>query len=301
MPIAQLSEPFKEVKVEKTPSTSTLEDELGDGAELENGDHATELEVTDMVKRLGGAIVTPSDFELLKVLGQGSFGRVFLVRKLTGHDAGTLYAMKVLRKATLKQTEQQAGDAAAAASDTAPAGGAAATAGVDAAAASAVNPGVRAAKNVSRLPGVRPGEFLQDYELKEQLGVGSFAICHRCVHRATGASFAVKIIDCSKRDPQEEVEILLRFSEHPNIVSLRDVYTSVSTGRVYLVMELLRGGELLDRILRQKFFSEREASAVIEVVCRTLAFLHKNGVVHRDLKPSNLVYASDDWAPESLR
>uniref|UniRef100_A0A1I8HWW1 Protein kinase domain-containing protein n=1 Tax=Macrostomum lignano TaxID=282301 RepID=A0A1I8HWW1_9PLAT len=239
-------------------------------------------------------------FELLKVLGQGSFGKVFLVRKLTGHDAGTLYAMKVLRKATLKQTEQQAGDAAAAASDTAPAGGAAATAGVDAA-ASAVNPGVRAAKNVSRLPGVRPGEFLQDYELKEQLGVGSFAICHRCVHRATGASFAVKIIDCSKRDPQEEVEILLRFSEHPNIVSLRDVYTSVSTGRVYLVMELLRGGELLDRILRQKFFSEREASAVIEVVCRTLAFLHKNGVVHRDLKPSNLVYASDDWAPESLR
>ncbi|PAA49577.1 hypothetical protein BOX15_Mlig007654g2 [Macrostomum lignano] len=587
MPIAQLSEPFKEVKVEKTPSTSTLEDELGDGTELENGDHATELEVTDMVKRLGGAIVTPSDFELLKVLGQGSFGKVFLVRKLTGHDAGTLYAMKVLRKATLKirdrvrtkmerniladvdhpfivklhyafqtegklylileflrggdlfsrlskeimfteddvkfylaelalalghlhslgiiyrdlkpenvlldeqghikltdfglskesifddesktysfcgtveymapevvnrkghgtasdwwsygvlmfemltgqlpfqganrkdtmqqilkaklgmpqflspdaqsllralfkrnpanrlgfgahgmaelkahpffaslswtellnrrfqppfkpvctrpdetfyfdneftnktpkdspgvppsatahelfrgfsyvapmllqQTEQQAGDAAAAASDTAPAGGAAATAGVDAA-ASAVNPGVRAAKNVSRLPGVRPGEFLQDYELKEQLGVGSFAICHRCVHRATGASFAVKIIDCSKRDPQEEVEILLRFSEHPNIVSLRDVYTSVSTGRVYLVMELLRGGELLDRILRQKFFSEREASAVIEVVCRTLAFLHKNGVVHRDLKPSNLVYASDDWAPESLR
>uniref|UniRef100_A0A1I8FNR0 Non-specific serine/threonine protein kinase n=1 Tax=Macrostomum lignano TaxID=282301 RepID=A0A1I8FNR0_9PLAT len=89
----------------------------------------------------------------------------------------------------LQQTEQQAGDAAAAASDTAPAGGAAATAGVDAAAASASIPA--AAKNVSRLPGVRPGEFLQDYELKEQLGVGSFAICHRCVHRATGASFAV--------------------------------------------------------------------------------------------------------------
>lgn len=44
----------------------------------------------------------PSQFELLKVLGEGSFGKVFLVRKVIGADAGTLYAMKVLKKATLK-------------------------------------------------------------------------------------------------------------------------------------------------------------------------------------------------------
>ncbi len=43
-----------------------------------------------------------SHFELLKVLGEGSFGKVFLVRKITVPDAGTLYAMKVLKKATLK-------------------------------------------------------------------------------------------------------------------------------------------------------------------------------------------------------
>lgn len=44
----------------------------------------------------------PSQFELLKVLGEGSFGKVFLVRKVVGSDGGTLYAMKVLKKATLK-------------------------------------------------------------------------------------------------------------------------------------------------------------------------------------------------------
>ena len=44
----------------------------------------------------------PGQFELLKVLGQGSFGKVFLVRKITGADSGRLYAMKVLKKATLK-------------------------------------------------------------------------------------------------------------------------------------------------------------------------------------------------------
>uniref|UniRef100_A0A1I8FGB5 Protein kinase domain-containing protein n=1 Tax=Macrostomum lignano TaxID=282301 RepID=A0A1I8FGB5_9PLAT len=173
-----------------------------------------------------------------------------------------------------------------------PAGGAAATAGVDAAAASAVNPGVRAAKNVSRLPG-RPagGNSFKITSSKKQLGVGSFAICHRCAASAaaTGASFA----SCQRSSTVPSGTLKRRWKSccdspsTPNIVSLRDVYTSVSTGRVYLVMELLRGGELLDRILRQKFFSEREASAVIEVVCRTLAFLHKNGVVHRDLKPSN--------------
>lgn len=44
----------------------------------------------------------PSQFELLKVLGEGSFGKVFLVRKVVGTDNGRLYAMKVLKKATLK-------------------------------------------------------------------------------------------------------------------------------------------------------------------------------------------------------
>uniref|UniRef100_A0A3B4GNC3 Protein kinase domain-containing protein n=1 Tax=Pundamilia nyererei TaxID=303518 RepID=A0A3B4GNC3_9CICH len=44
-----------------------------------------------------------SQFELLKVLGQGSFGKVFLVRKVTPPDANQLYAMKVLKKATLKE------------------------------------------------------------------------------------------------------------------------------------------------------------------------------------------------------
>jgi p90 ribosomal S6 kinase len=47
---------------------------------------------------------------------------------------------------------------------------------------------------------------------------------------------------------------------------------------VYLVMELMRGGELLDRILRHKFFSEREASAVMQVIVSTVQYLHQHGV-----------------------
>ena len=43
----------------------------------------------------------------------------------------------------------------------------------------------------------------------------------------------------------------------------------------------MRGGELLDKILRQKFFSEREARAVMEKVTNVVKYLHQNGVVHR--------------------
>lgn len=48
--------------------------------------------------------------------------------------------------------------------------------------------------------------------------------------------------------------------------------------QVYLVTELMRGGELLDRILKQKFFSEREASAVLHTITRTVEYLHSQGV-----------------------
>lgn len=47
---------------------------------------------------------------------------------------------------------------------------------------------------------------------------------------------------------------------------------------MYLVTELMRGGELLDKILRQKFFSEREASSVLHTICKTVEYLHSQGV-----------------------
>ncbi|XP_041051529.1 ribosomal protein S6 kinase alpha-6 isoform X2 [Carcharodon carcharias] len=142
-------------------------------------------------------------------------------------------------------------------------------------------------------------QFNDGYELKEDIGVGSYSICKRCIHRVTNMEFAVKIIDKSKRDPSEEIEILMRYGQHPNIITLKDVYDD---GRyVYLVSELLKGGELLDRLLRQKYFSEREASAVLFTITKTVEYLHCQGVVHRDLKPSNILYMDESGDPESIR
>ncbi|XP_053268023.1 ribosomal protein S6 kinase alpha-3 isoform X3 [Pleuronectes platessa] len=142
-------------------------------------------------------------------------------------------------------------------------------------------------------------QFADAYEIKEDIGVGSYSICKRCVHKGTGMEYAVKIINKVKRDPTEEVEILLRYGQHPNIITLKDVYDD---GRsVFLVTELMKGGELLDKILRQKFFSEREASAVLFTITKTLEYLHVQGVVHRDLKPSNILYVDESGNAESIR
>lgn len=103
-----------------------------------------------------------------------------------------------------------------------------------------------------------------------------------------------QIIDKAKRDCHEEIDILLRYGQHPNIVTLRDVSSALLCVKslesyfyfckayqddrsVYLVMELMKGGEMLDQI-QQHPFSEREVSAVMNVIVQTVSYLHQNGV-----------------------
>lgn len=62
------------------------------------------------------------------------------------------------------------------------------------------------------------------------------------------------------------------------LIFLVQVY--LNGNNAYLVTDLCKGGELLDKIMRQKFFSEREASAALQVVVSTVHYLHSNGVSH---------------------
>lgn len=159
---------------------------------------------------------------------------------------------------------------------------------------------------VRTLPGVLPGNFDNDYNVLQELGRGTFSVCRLCEHKSSKKHFAVKIIEkaaymanSSSSDCWEEVEIMLRYGNHPNIVTLFSVYEDSSSA--YLVMELLKGGELLDRILAVGQMCESEASAVLRTMVSAVAYLHEHGVVHRDLKPSNMVYASMKQTPETLK
>uniref|UniRef100_A0AAQ6AGQ9 Ribosomal protein S6 kinase n=1 Tax=Amphiprion ocellaris TaxID=80972 RepID=A0AAQ6AGQ9_AMPOC len=141
--------------------------------------------------------------------------------------------------------------------------------------------------------------FKDVYELKEEVGQAGTSVCRRCLHRVTAVEYSVKIVDRARRDPSEEIEILLRYGQHPNINTLKDVFDDGQC--VYLVQDLMRGDELLDRVLTLPNFTERDASDIICTLTKTVEYLHSQGVVHRDLKPSNIRYCDDSGLPESIR
>lgn len=147
--------------------------------------------------------------------------------------------------------------------------------------------------------GGRLGNLSDEYDVMEEIGRGTYSVCKRCIHRATKIEYAVKIIDKGKRDCEEEVSILLRYGQHPNIISLRDMFEDGQ--HKYLVFELMKGGELFDKITHQKMFGEREARAVMDKLVSVVKYLHQNGVVHRDLKPSNVLYSDDSGNPDTIR
>uniref|UniRef100_UPI0009B4D224 ribosomal protein S6 kinase alpha-2 n=1 Tax=Monopterus albus TaxID=43700 RepID=UPI0009B4D224 len=141
--------------------------------------------------------------------------------------------------------------------------------------------------------------FSDVYELKGEVAQTATSIWRRCLHRVTAVEYSVKIIDKTKKDPSEEIEILLRYGQHPNIITLKDVFDD--SQHVFLVQDLLRGDELLNRALSVPNFTERDASDIICTLTKTVEYLHSQGVVHRDLKPSNLRYSDDSGLPECIR
>ena len=75
----------------------------------------------------------------------------------------------------------------------------------------------------------------------------------------------------------------------------------MNNNKLFLVLELCKGGELFDKIINKKFLTEKEAAGIFRVIVQAVDYLHKHGVVHRDLKPSNILFADNTDRPESLR
>ncbi|CAK9164819.1 unnamed protein product [Ilex paraguariensis] len=145
--------------------------------------------------------------------------------------------------------------------------------------------------------------FTSHYELGEEVGRGHFGYtCSATAKKGSlkGQDVAVKVIPKSKmttaiaiEDVRREVKILRALTGHKNLVQFYDVYED--DDNVHIVMELCKGGELLDRILsRGGKYSEEDAKAVMVQILSVVAYCHLQGVVHRDLKPENFLFTSKD-------
>lgn len=139
-------------------------------------------------------------------------------------------------------------------------------------------------------------KLLQKYNLLEVLGVGSTSTVHRCVCQRTGEQFACKVIDCQLIEErfqgmmaQFQTEIAaLRKLQHPGIIRLYDVFVKTDD-KIFIIMELMEGGELFDYVVQKGTLTEDEAARIVRKVTSALVYMHSRNVCHRDLKPENLL------------
>jgi len=145
----------------------------------------------------------------------------------------------------------------------------------------------------------RTSQMTQKYKVKEKLGRGAFATVRRCIRKKDGCEFALKVV---RKKGMEEYNLkalesetkIMSIVEHPNIVRLYELYNTPN--HLHMIIDLLAGGELFDRIVEQGTFTEYKSARIVSQIAEALNYLHEKDIVHRDLKPENLLYqyAADD-------
>jgi serine/threonine protein kinase len=107
-------------------------------------------------------------------------------------------------------------------------------------------------------------------------------------------AYAIKIVQKDALDEKQVTDLICEITImtkliHPNIVRLANAYDEPD--QYYLVMELVTGGELFDRIVEKECYTELEARDTTRILVGAIDYMQTKKVVHRDLKPENLLLA----------
>jgi serine/threonine-protein kinase len=143
------------------------------------------------------------------------------------------------------------------------------------------------------------GALAGEYEIVEHLGAGAMGDVYEGKHPVVDKRVAVKVIKRKLAGSAEAVERFVREAKAVNRVdhpAVLDVFSfgRLDDGRLYLVMDLLSGESLGERIRRDGAMPVSELLAVLEPVCGALQAAHDRDVVHRDLKPDNVFVTDTD-------
>jgi len=146
-----------------------------------------------------------------------------------------------------------------------------------------------------KIEGAEIGDIKDKYTIGEVIGRGGFSTVHEATRNSDGSKFAVKIVE--KTMIQEDIKLLkreidiMKQVDHVNILKLIEIYEDDE--KVYIVMELVEGSELFDRIVDKGYYSEKSTVHIVKQILNAVKYLHQQGIAHRDLKPENLLCSGE--------
>lgn len=137
-------------------------------------------------------------------------------------------------------------------------------------------------------------DFHEKFNAIKMIGKGSFARVYLIEDKETGIKYAVKafskeylLSQAKGRDSLLNEITVMRKLKHPNIMNLEEIHESKNS--VYLVLELLEGGELFNHIADKKNISVNDVCRIMKCLLEALMYLSAKGIMHRDLKPENMI------------
>lgn len=144
--------------------------------------------------------------------------------------------------------------------------------------------------------------FGKYYTNLKVIGKGTFAKVILSKRNIDNKDFAIKTFDkksilASKSANRTRVGLIneiniMKSLNHPNVIKMYEVYEG--DYHIYLVLELLKGGELFDRIVKKGHYSEKDAAILISKLLWALEYIHERGIMHRDIKPENLILKDEN-------
>jgi myosin-light-chain kinase len=143
-----------------------------------------------------------------------------------------------------------------------------------------------------------PEDIREKYKIGAILGVGSLGQVRECIHETTKQSFAVKIVEQIPAKASWGMGSFVRLEadllaslNHPNIVHFIDLYEDSQF--LYVIMERCSGGEVFEKLVAQKHFSETEVINFCRQMFSAIEYIHSLDIIHRDIKAENFLFAAD--------
>ena len=137
-------------------------------------------------------------------------------------------------------------------------------------------------------------DFHNKFNTLKMIGKGSFARVYLVQNKENGRRYAVKAFskeyllsqNKGKESLINEIEVMQKLN-HEFLMNLEEIHESKNS--IYLVLELLEGGELLNYISVQNKLSLRDCHRILHCILSALVYMNDKKIMHRDLKPDNMI------------